>query len=640
MSIMNLSSLCMIQYLLLCCLLYNYLGVVSIVFFFVFCCVVFLLIISNFFIGINWFNIICQSVLLLIVVMVMILVIIIGGIDLLVGFILVLVGVFFVIVLNSWGLLWLVVFFGGLLLGGFVGVINGFFIVYEGILVFIVMFVILVVVCGIVLLVIQGYLILVLVDSLFIFIGCVWVVGIFMFVLFGILILLIGYIVFNYMCFGCYVIVIGVNVEGVWCSGINIKVVIMKVYIISGMVVVLVGMIIIVCFGSGFFNQGEGFELQVIVVVVLGSISLFGGFGIIIGMLLGVLLIVVIQNGLILLYILLFYIQIVIGIIILLVIWLNICIFNLMCFVVKGQLMKGLIFCYFFLLLVGVSSGYVMIVFGLLLINEMGVILMYEYILLDVFGKWVLFCCCSDCYFVEMLVKMENFGELLFNLLMSCDNCQLFDVDVVIDELIKYCVFGGEMVVDLINIGIGCDLKVLVCIVWLIGLNIIMGIGFYLEFLYFEWVKISSVEQLIEWLIYDFGGVEEKLEVFVGFIGEIGIFSCFMLDEEKFLCVVGWVSVVIGVLIEVYLFGWEWLGYWVLDIFEQEGVDLCYIVLCYMNFSFVDKCYQCELVQCGVFFEYDMIGMSYYYVDELVQLFFDEENVCVICELIDDGYIQ
>ena len=38
---------------------------------------------------------------------------------------------------------------------------------------------------------------------------------------------------------------------------------------------------------------------------------------------------------------------------------------------------------------------------------------------------------------------------------MSRDNCQLFDVDVAIDELTKYRALGGETVVDPTNIGIG-----------------------------------------------------------------------------------------------------------------------------------------------------------------------------------------
>ncbi len=119
--------------------------------------------------------------------------------------------------------------------------------------------------------------------------------------------------------------------------------------------------------------------------------------------------------------------------------------------------MKGSIFRHPSPLPVGVSSGYVMTVLGPLPINEMGVTLMHEHILLDASGKWVPPCCCSDRHLAEMPVKMENLGELSLNPLMSRDNCQLFDVDVAIDELTKYRALGGETVVDPTNIGIGRD---------------------------------------------------------------------------------------------------------------------------------------------------------------------------------------
>ncbi|HBQ6676778.1 ABC transporter permease [Klebsiella pneumoniae] len=279
---MNLSSSRMIQHSLPRRLLHNHSGVVSIALFFVFCCVVFSLITSNFLTGTNWLNIIRQSAPLLIVATAMTLVITTGGIDLSVGSTLALVGALATLA----------------------------------------------VVRGIALLVTQGYSIPVPADSLFTFIGRAWVVGIPMPALLGILILLIRHIVLNHMRFGRYVTAIGANAEGARRSGINTKAVTMKVYIISGMAAALAGMIITARLGSGSSNQGEGFELQVIAAVVLGSTSLFGGFGTIIGTLLGALSIAVIQNGLILSHISPFYTQIATGTIILLAIWLNTRILN------------------------------------------------------------------------------------------------------------------------------------------------------------------------------------------------------------------------------------------------------------------------------------------------------------------------
>ncbi|MGL6019380.1 MAG: ABC transporter permease [Gibbsiella quercinecans] len=325
---MNMTSPRMRQHSLPKRILYNHSGVVSIALFFIFCCVVFSLITSNFPTGNNWLNIIRQTAPLLIVASAMTFVITTGGIDLSVGSTLALVGALSAIALNQWGLPWPVVLIGGLLVGALVGLINGFFIAWEGIPAFIVTLATLAVVRGIALLITQGYSIPIPADSAFTFMGRAWVLGIPMPALIGIVVLIVAHIALNHMRFGRYVTAIGANAEGARRSGINTKTVTLRVYMLSGMAAALAGMIITARLGSGSSNQGEGFELQVIAAVVLGSTSLFGGFGTIIGTLLGALSIAVIQNGLILSHISPFYTQIATGTIILLAIWLNTRILN------------------------------------------------------------------------------------------------------------------------------------------------------------------------------------------------------------------------------------------------------------------------------------------------------------------------
>src|SRR5471030_357074 len=326
MSMINLSGSRVIRHSLPRRILHNHSGVVSIALFFIFCCVVFSLITNNFLSSTNWLNIVRQSAPLLIVATAMTLVITTGGIDLSVGSTLALVGALSAIALNYWGLPWPVVLVGGLVLGGLVGAINGFFIAYEGIPAFIVTLAMLAVVRGVALLITQGYSIPIPEDSLFAFMGRAWVIGIPMPALIAIIALAVGHIVLNHIRFGRYVTAIGANAEGARRSGINTKAVTLRVYVISGMAAALAGMIITARLGSGSSNQGEGFELQVIAAVVLGSTSLFGGFGTIIGTLLGA--ISIIQNGLILSHISPFYTQIATGTIILLAIWLNTRILN------------------------------------------------------------------------------------------------------------------------------------------------------------------------------------------------------------------------------------------------------------------------------------------------------------------------
>lgn len=301
---------------------------------------------------------------------------------------------------------------------------------------------------------------------------------------------------------------------------------------------------------------------------------------------------------------------------------------------------KGSIFRHPQPLPVGVNSGHVMTVLGPMPLAKMGVTLMHEHILLDAAGKWVAPCCCSDRHIAEAPVSIENLGELAMNPLMSRDNCQLFDVDTAIAELLKFRALGGDTVVDPTNLGIGRDPRALQRISRLTGLNIVMGTGLYLEPSHPEWSKALDVATLADKLIYDVGGKEEKPAVIAGLIGEIGVSSRFTPLEEKSLRAAGRANAATGVPIEVHLPGWERLGHKVLDILEEEGADLRHTVLCHMNPSFADKTYQRDLARRGAFLEYDMIGMSYYYADESAQSPSDEENASAIRELIDDGFIQ
>ncbi|AVX24596.1 Phosphotriesterase family protein [Pseudomonas syringae pv. atrofaciens] len=287
---------------------------------------------------------------------------------------------------------------------------------------------------------------------------------------------------------------------------------------------------------------------------------------------------------------------------------------------------------------IGVDSGHAMTVLGPVPVERLGVTLMHEHILLDASGKWVAPSCCGERHLAERPVSIELLGELHMNPLVSRDNCQLFDVDLACEELLKYRALGGETVVDPTNLGIGRDPQALQRISRLTGLNIIMGAGFYLEPSHPHYVHERSVEQLAEQIIHDVGGGAEKPEVIAGLIGEIGVSAAFTADEEKSLRAAARVSAATSVPLSVHLPGWERLGHRVLDIVEAEGADLRHTVLCHMNPSHSDPAYQHALAARGAFLEYDMIGMGYYFADEHAQSPSDEENARAIVALIEHGF--
>ncbi|MBI4417322.1 MAG: ribose ABC transporter permease [Ignavibacteriales bacterium] len=123
--------------------------------------------------------------------------------------------------------------------------------------------------------------------------------------------------------FGRYVYAVGGNSEAARLAGIRTDRVLIQVYILSGLLSALSGILLASRVNSGQPNAGLMYELDVIAAVVVGGTSLFGGRGTVIGTLIGSLLIGVLRNGLNLLNVESYVQQVVVGIVILLAVMMD-----------------------------------------------------------------------------------------------------------------------------------------------------------------------------------------------------------------------------------------------------------------------------------------------------------------------------
>jgi phosphotriesterase-related protein len=289
---------------------------------------------------------------------------------------------------------------------------------------------------------------------------------------------------------------------------------------------------------------------------------------------------------------------------------------------------------------IGIRSGAVMTVTGPVPVDEMGVTLMHEHILLDGGKAWRCPCDIDDegRRVSEQPVNIEIIGELRMNPYLNRDNVSLDDADLALRELDRYRRFGGNTVVDATTIGIGRDPEALARIARLSGLKIVMGTGFYLEFSHPDWMRAMDVEAIAQFIIDDVGGGETQPPVMAGIIGEIGVSKDFTEAERRSLRGAARASAQTGVPLTIHLPGWERLAHEVLDVVESEGADLRHTVLCHMNPSWDDTAYQTSLAARGAFIEYDMIGMDYYYADQQAQSPSDEDNARGILTLVEKGY--
>jgi putative xylitol transport system permease protein len=98
--------------------------------------------------------------------------------------------------------------------------------------------------------------------------------------------------------FGRYVYAVGGNPRAAKTSGISVVRVRFAVYVISGGLAGIAGMLLAARTGSAVTQAGIGYELDAIAAAVIGGVSLSGGVGRVSGALIGALIMGVMNNGL------------------------------------------------------------------------------------------------------------------------------------------------------------------------------------------------------------------------------------------------------------------------------------------------------------------------------------------------------
>ncbi|GIV72669.1 MAG: permease [Caldilinea sp.] len=129
-------------------------------------------------------------------------------------------------------------------------------------------------------------------------------------------VIVLGWLLLRYTAFGRAIYAVGGNREAARVSGINIDRTKIMVYMLSGLLAALAGMVLTGRLNSANALMGEGEELRSIAATVIGGANLFGGQGSLLGTLIGALVIGVLGNGLNLLNVSAFWQRVIQGLVI------------------------------------------------------------------------------------------------------------------------------------------------------------------------------------------------------------------------------------------------------------------------------------------------------------------------------------
>lgn len=247
----------------------------------------------------------------------MTLVIILGGIDLSVGAIVALSGTLTVGFIVNSGIPVYAAILLGVLLGGLIGLLNGFVIAQFKLPPFIVTLASMYIAQGIAYIYSGGQAARITNDA-FTNIGTVRIFGFIPLpVVYMVILVAIFIILLSKTKFGTYVYAIGGNREAARLSGVPSKKVEISVYVLTGVLAAFAGIVLAARMYSGQPSVGQGYELDAIAACVLGGVSMAGGRGRISGTVFGAIVIGVVSNGLNLLGVNSFWQLLVMGLIIL-----------------------------------------------------------------------------------------------------------------------------------------------------------------------------------------------------------------------------------------------------------------------------------------------------------------------------------
>ncbi len=283
------------------------------------------------------------------------------------------------------------------------------------------------------------------------------------------------------------------------------------------------------------------------------------------------------------------------------------------------------------------SSQKIMTVTGLIPVEQMGITLVHEHIMVDGpvwFGEPEE----AARHLRDMPVDRSLYEELRVNPYASKDNVFMLDETIAAEELEIFRCLGGSTVVDVSCRGIGPFPEKLKKVSEASGVNIIMGTGYYYQAAHPPEVKNFSIPQLVDQMVEDLTIGVNGTGIRAGIIGEMGVGVDFSSEEIKCLRAGVRASILTKVPLSIHQPSFYRMANRVVDIIVEEEGDLRHTIIDHMCASGKDFDYQVSVLERGVFIEYDLIGSDLFYPSIGTGQPQDDENAFNIKRLIDAGY--
>ena len=259
-------------------------------------------------------------------------------------------------------------------------------------------------------------------------------------------------------------------------------------------------------------------------------------------------------------------------------------------------------------------TGKVQTVLGTIRPEDVGATTTHEHLLIDFTCMFTPPLEASERQYAYEPVSMQNLGKVRYDPFSNRDNLLLLDEDGAIAEMLLYKKAGGGTVVDATTIGIGRDPLALARIARAVGINIVMGAGYYVGITHPDGMDDKTESDVAQQIIDELTTGVGNTGVKAGIIGELGCSWPLMDNERKVLRAAAGAQTETGASILIHPGRNEEAPFEILDVLAKAGADLSRVVMGHLDRTIFDTDTLLRLAERGTYLEYDLFGweISYY----------------------------
>jgi phosphotriesterase-related protein len=232
-------------------------------------------------------------------------------------------------------------------------------------------------------------------------------------------------------------------------------------------------------------------------------------------------------------------------------------------------------------------------------------------------------------------ITLENIGWVRYNHYSHLENLMMLEEDVAIDEARLFKRVGGGTIVDATTLGIGRDPLALARISRDVGINIVMGAGFYVDAVHPDDMDSRSVDDLARQIIGELEDGVGDTDVKAGIIGEIGCTWPLTDNERKVLHAAATAQEATGAAILIHPGRDENAPAEIIEVLAEAGADVSRVIMGHLDRTVTQFETLKRLASTGCYLEWDLFGneSSYYPLSDF-DMPSDAQRMAVILRMV------